>query len=225
VGSVREDPATERPSPSLTDAQKVAVDEVLRRRRAVIAGHETDEPGARSLIADADAAVRAGALGALGRIGKATVADVRAALTDRDSLVRRRGCEVAAGLGGKGSRSTLVTLLVERLGDSDPLVVEAACFALGERRSRVAVGPLSALSAEHPDARCREAAVATLGAIGDPGALPALLARLEDKAPIRRRAVVALAAFSGDEVESALRRCLDDRDWQVRQAAEILLEG
>jgi hypothetical protein len=32
--------------------------------------------------------------------------------------------------------------------------------------------------------------------------------------------VIALAPFEGDEVEAALRRCLDDRDWQVRQAAE-----
>jgi hypothetical protein len=34
---------------------------------------------------------------------------------------------------------------------------------------------------------------------------------------------VALAAFEGPGVEAALRRCLDDRDWQVRQVAEDLL--
>ena len=39
----------------------------------------------------------------------------------------------------------------------------------------------------------------------------------------RRRAVLALAAFEGDGVEAALTRALDDRDWQVRQAAEDLL--
>jgi HEAT repeat protein len=40
---------------------------------------------------------------------------------------------------------------------------------------------------------------------------------------VRRRAAVALAAFAGPSVEAALRRCLDDRDWQVRQVAEDLL--
>jgi HEAT repeat protein len=53
--------------------------------------------------------------------------------------------------------------------------------------------------------------------------LPAVLAALEDKPAIRRRGATALAAFSGPEVDSALRRCLSDRDWQVRQVAEDLL--
>jgi HEAT repeat protein len=70
---------------------------------------------------------------------------------------------------------------------------------------------------------CRESAVAALGAIGDPTGLPAILAALDDKPAVRRRAAVALAAFTGPSVEAALRRCLDDRDWQVRQVAEDLL--
>ena len=39
-----------------------------------------------------------------------------------------------------------------------------------------------------------------------------------------RRAVVALAAFEGTDVVEALRARLDDRDWQVRQAAETILQ-
>jgi len=69
-----------------------------------------------------------------------------------------------------------------------------------------------------------EAAVAALGAIGDPAGLPAVLAALDDKPAIRRRAAVALAAFDGPDTEAALRRCLEDRDWQVRQVAEDLLD-
>jgi len=75
----------------------------------------------------------------------------------------------------------------------------------------------------HDDPLCREAAVAALGAIGDRAGLPAVLAALDDKPAIRRRAAVALAAFEGPEVDAALKRCLDDRDWQVRQVAEDLL--
>jgi hypothetical protein len=35
--------------------------------------------------------------------------------------------------------------------------------------------------------------------------------------------VLALAAFTGPDVDAALRHALDDHDWQVRQAAEDLL--
>ena len=40
------------------------------------------------------------------------------------------------------------------------------------------------------------------------------------KATVRRRAVIALAPFDGPEVDAALHAALEDRDWQVRQAAE-----
>jgi len=39
---------------------------------------------------------------------------------------------------------------------------------------------------------------------------------------VRRRAVLALAPFDGPEVDAALALAHDDRDWQVRQAAEDL---
>ena len=39
---------------------------------------------------------------------------------------------------------------------------------------------------------------------------------------MRRRAVLALAAFEGPDVEAALARALEDPDWQTRQAAEDL---
>ena len=52
--------------------------------------------------------------------------------------------------------------------------------------------------------------------------LPAILRALDDKATVRRRAVIALAPFDGPEVDAALERSRTDRDWQVRQAAEDL---
>jgi HEAT repeat protein len=67
--------------------------------------------------------------------------------------------------------------------------------------------------------------VAALGALGDPAGLGAVLAACRDKPAVRRRAVLALAPFAGPEVEAALQSALEDRDWQVRQAAEDLLAG
>ena len=81
---------------------------------------------------------------------------------------------------------------------------------------------LAALTTGHDDALVREAAVAALGAIGDEAGLAAILAATTDKATVRRRAVLALAPFDGDEVDAALARARDDRDWQVRQAGEDL---
>jgi HEAT repeat protein len=53
--------------------------------------------------------------------------------------------------------------------------------------------------------------------------LAVVLRACDDKPAIRRRAVLALAAFDDPAVEARLRHALEDRDWQVRQAAEDLL--
>lgn len=189
-----------------------------RRRQAAIAGHEGDEAAARALLDDDDPAVRATALGALARAGAVRAVDVEHALADADVGVRRRACEEAV--------SVTDVDLVPLLADTDTSVVEAAAWALGERGAdaAAAVNALVDVSRNHDDALCREAAVAALGAIGDQRGLEAVLAAAAgDRPAVRRRAVVALAAFDGPEVEQALRTALDDRDWQVRQAAEDLL--
>ncbi len=71
------------------------------------------------------AAVRATALSALARMGAATPADVAAALADPVAEVRRRACEVAVVHADVDLRPLLA--------DADPMVVEAAAWALGER--------------------------------------------------------------------------------------------
>jgi HEAT repeat protein len=207
-GDDAEKPATEPTTESVTE----------RRRRAALAGHLGDREAAARALTDAAPSVRATALGALDRLGALGDRPVVHALDDPDPTVRRRACELAATRPGVD--------LAAALSDADPSVVEMAAWALGERGERTAVPALSALAGPvsgHSDPLCREAAVAALGAIGDPVGLPAVLAALDDKPAIRRRAAVALAAFEGPDVDDALRRCLDDRDWQVRQVAEDLL--
>jgi HEAT repeat protein len=194
-----------------------------RLLEVVAAGHRGDAAGARRALSDADPAVRAAALGAMARAGDLAVADVVHGLADGSAVVRRRAAAEAVGVRGRGSRSVLPDALRKALRDRDALVAESACWALGELRVRSVVPDLTVMAADHPDPRCREAAVAALGAVGDHAGLAAVLAALGDKPAVRRRAAVALAGFDGPEVEEALRRCLDDRDWQVRQAAEILL--
>ena len=175
------------------------------RRRAALAGHEGDEHAARALLTHADGDVRATALGALARLGAATVADIDRAVLDPRRVVRRRACAVAVAAAiGDAQVGTL-------LDDPDASVVEAAAWALGElgrRDWRRSWRRSPARRPEHHDPLCREAAVAALGALGDARGLPAILAATTDKPAVRRRAVIALAPFEGPEVEAALRRAL-----------------
>ena len=131
--------------------------------------------------------------------------------------MRRRAAEVVAASGVDVS-------LLGLLDDDDATVVEVAAWACGERTPPEpgAVDRLCALATEHPDALVARPRSRRSGAIGDPAALPAVLAGTRDKATVRRRAVLALAPFDGPEVEAALDRADGDRDWQVRQAAEDL---
>ena len=191
-----------------------------RRRAAAAAGHAGDEAAARSALADESGAVRATALGALVRMGAIRSDDLRAAIKDPDHRVRSRAAELA----GSGlERDDAIALLVGPLGDRQAAVVEAACFALGELGAPSgAVEALARIARTHREPLCREAAVAALGSIGDEAGLEAILDATSDKPAVRRRAVIALAPFEGDAVDAALGRALEDRDWQVRQAAEDL---
>jgi len=196
-------------------------DALARRRAAALAGHRGDRATTRGFLDDNDASVRATALGALDRIGDLSAAELQTALHDPIVGVRRRAIEVAATWPGDGP-----VRLLPLLDDPDASVVEVAAWACGERQPPEpgVVTRLSTIAISHDDALCREAAVAALGAISDPAGLPAILAATADKATVRRRAIIALAPFDGPDVDAALNAARTDRDWQVRQAAEDLLD-
>jgi HEAT repeat protein len=218
-----------------------------RRRAATLAGHAGDTSLAAGLLADPDPTVRVAAVGAMARLGFATRADVVALAGDTDALVRRRVAEELgrAPRGGSDRIETTgpVEVLRRLVGDPDPLVAETAAWALGARCAPdphdgddtgegagthsfapdPVVVTLAAVASGHPDALVREAAVAALGAIGDPDGLEAVLAGTSDRPAIRRRAVLALAAFWGQPgVDDAVARAASDRDWQVRDAARLV---
>jgi HEAT repeat protein len=186
------------------------------RRDVVVAGHTGDLSTVRAGLGADDATVRAAALGALERLDDLTDADLAAALTDTSEVVRRRAVELAATRPQVDLRAAL--------DDPDTTVVETAAWACGEHEvvSDDVLDRLVTLTTTADDPLVREAAAAALGAIGDERGLPAILAACTDKPAIRRRAVLARAPFDGPEVDAALDRALQDRDWQVRQSAEDL---
>lgn len=146
--------------------------------------------------------------------------------TDDDWHVRRRIAELGIDFGEESTK-----VLLKLATDDSVFVQEMSCFALGEifEDSQDTIFDSETLSlviqilidnAAHDNPLVRESAIASLGNIGDERAKSTIISGCSDKAPIRRRAVVALAAFEGHEVESALDIALNDVDWQVRQAAE-----
>jgi len=233
--------SSDDPHPPQRNLVSPPSDRMQRRRAVAQAGHEGDEDVARSGLTDPDPGVRGTAIGALTRLHRITEDDLRKAVTDLDPGVRRR---VAGAIASEATDPTsaavtafptaCATILQTLLGDEANTVIEVTAWATGEwigaarEHGRAIaeldlVARLEALAVEHDDALCREAAVAALGAIGDDGSLGAILRATTDKATVRRRAIIALAPYDGPEVEAALARAREDRDWQVRQAAEDLL--
>ena len=188
-----------------------------RRVEVIRAGFDGTSDIARAALADSDELIRVSGLRALERIGVLSQSELNAAVTDPSAEVRRAAAEIAAK-----HPDVDICALVD---DSDKFVAEMAAWALGERPNPtdVEIHLLIDRTTTHDEAIVREACAASLGSIGDPRGLPAILAACRDKPAVRRRAVLALAPFEGPEVEAALKTALEDRDWQVRQNAEDLL--
>jgi len=198
---------------SASDTPQVAE----RRQAVVIAGHSGDRALVKMGLTDEQPSVRESALGALDRLGVLTAPTLEVFTTDIDVRVRRRVAE----LGAKFLDFDLLPLL----SDDEPLVVEMAAWSCGEHEvvTQVVLDKLIELTTMHSEPLVREASVAALGAIGNELGVSAIIAACGDKPAIRRRAVLALAPFDTPEVKITLHKALEDRDWQVRQAAEDLL--
>jgi HEAT repeat protein len=186
-----------------------------RRLAILLAGVNGDVETARSGLGDQAPSVRSAALSALLRCEALSADEVEAALADPSPLVRRRICELAT--------SAPTGHFEHLLDDEIPEVVEAAAFACGEQEIASALDALARVATSHSDPLCRESAVAALGVLGLHGGLAAVLQATTDVAAVRRRAVIALSNYEGDDVNQALQLALGDRDWQVRQAAEDVI--
>ena len=177
---------------------------------AILRANLVDDVGRRRVLA----------LRGMVRQGLVTDDEWLSAIEDRDVDVRREALNLIAHV--DEIRHDVFEAMLRSLHDGDALVVDGAVFALGDHLYVGAVDQLCVIATSHDDARCRESAIAALGAIGDDRARPAILAALDDKPPVRRRAIVALSNFEGPDIDAALERARDDRDWQVRAAVNQL---
>lgn len=193
-------------------------DEVMARRRAAAqAGFLDDPTTALAALGDPDASVRIAGLRSADRLDELDTDRLVTMLADPVPAVRIAALEIAAHRHDPD--------IVGLLDDPEPAVVEMAAWACGERDGdpQPPTLRLAQLATEHDDPLVRESAVAAIGALGDELGLPAVLEATTDKAAVRRRAVLALAAFEGPEVDAAWERARTDRDRQVRDAVDELL--
>jgi len=196
-------------------------------RSIALAGHEQGGEAAKTALQSAFPAHRAVAISAIARQKKLGEIDLATLAKDPSPSVRVRLLETVARLTtdeiGRHNIDPLLREIIALLDDAD--CGESAAFALGELGSHYPLPPdavrrLEEMATSHQDHLAREAAVVALGTIGQ--GQQTVLAALNDRATVRRRAVIALANFAGDEVEAALQQALNDRDHQVRQIAEDL---
>ncbi len=198
-----------------------------RRLSAALAGFQGDVDTAIMFCNDPNPLVRIAALRSLDKLHtdkhrideQLLINNLRSALSDNVAQVRIAALEIAAHYHEPP--------ISQMLSDGEPMVVEAAAWALGEREvtNDTILNRLTGTACKHNDPLVRESAVAALAAIGDPRGLPAIIAATRDKTTIRRRSAIALAAFEGDEVTNAYQRLLNDRDRQVRDTAAELLDS
>ncbi|MEY3805464.1 MAG: hypothetical protein RIR69_276 [Actinomycetota bacterium] len=186
------------------------------RFNVIEAGFTGDEKTARDGLGHHEPEVRASAIRALFRMKCLHSGDIEKFLDDENAEVRRTAVECAVE-----HHDVSLTRL---LNDTDVFVAEMAAWCLGEQPvTDDALRALIEATLHHREAVVREASAAALGSLGDARGMNAILHACTDKPAVRRRAILALAPFEGPEVDQALQTALSDRDWQVRQNAEILI--
>ncbi len=190
---------------------------------------------ARGELAHDDPDVRATALAALVRMGRAVAADVDAAVGDPDARVRRRLAEVLPDAAtGLDAAPLLTATVLTLLADADDTVAETACWAAGELWEAPDLDPDEPddVDPDEPDADDVEpdpgAGAGGRGA-DEPARCPdAVLDRLighatgHDDSLVREAAVAALGSI-GDErgLPAILSACTDKAT--VRRRAVLAL--
>ena len=234
----------------MTSSSAAEGEAYARRLEAVVAGHRGEAAVAERLLDDGDARVRAAALGALARCGALRAEQILRALGDEAAAVRCRAAELAltevelVGLLSDPDASVVevaAAALGERDWDAgpvgelcrvarshdDPLCRESAVAALGAIAAGVDAGadaPLGAAAgAEAGPGAAHAAATSVPHEAARTMAFEVLLAAMDDRPQIRRRALLGLFQFDDDRAADAVQAALEDRDRQVRAVAGELL--
>ena len=99
----------------------------LNRRKAILSRFSGDHKLAISLLKDKDPKVREAALSSLEKLGKLSEKTLSKSISDPSPGVRKRVVELLA------KRPDKIPFNV--FNDEDPLVIETACWAAGEKEN------------------------------------------------------------------------------------------
>jgi len=144
---------------------------------------------------------------------------VVALLEDASGSVRAAAAEKLGACGERALRH-----LDQAALDTEPEVREAVATAYGEVADPSAIAWLVTVGNGDFDRTVKEAAVASLGAIGSPLAIDPLLGFVAKGPPqVRRRAIAAITVFDDPRIEPAIQRAAFDRNPSVREAAEMVV--
>ncbi len=127
------------------------------------------------LLADPRFAVRARAVAQLVRNKDAAVPYLTVALADDNQTRRLQATETLIKIGSEKAASALIAALE----NEDEQVRQLAAFGLGSLQSAAATDALTSLLATDQPAEVRLAAATALGKIGEPAAVPEILAALQ----------------------------------------------
>lgn len=219
----------------------------------VIAGHQGSRDTVTAGLSSPDPEVRAAALSALRRLGDLDAPRLTDSFDDESQVVRRRAAELAADFPGVdlgpllddpdptvaevaawscGEHEVVTDEVLHRLIDlataaDDPIVRESAAAALGAIGDRRGLPAILAACRDKPAVRRR--AVLALAPFLDDDIDDADV--VDDAAAAHGVDATPDDPDAPDEVpgpaeaRAALDAALQDRDWQVRQAAEDLVRA
>jgi hypothetical protein len=173
---------------------------------------------------DKDASVREMAAWALGDARRSsTVTDALSAALRRDPSPRVRA-SAAWALGNIGDDKA-VEALVAALSDSSRGVRMRAAWAIGSLEPKQAPKPLVALLTDK-EPEVRQLAAWALFNIQDPDAVSALDAAMQKETDREtQRAIIRALASTGEKSVDAIKKLIDSKDPQVREAAIRALAG
>jgi len=126
--------------------------------------------------------------------------------------------------------------LIKALADPEPPVRQAVMAVMGGLKVKAAVAPLRQIAEEPPgtrDVEEQKMAIAALGTIGEPEALPTLIALLRQKRWFQRRATeklriaaaFALGKLGGPEAKQALQAVGHSARPALKRACEVALKN
>jgi HEAT repeat protein len=166
--------------------------------------------------------VRCAAIALLqGRVDADAYALVHRALRDADGTVRY----LAITDLGRFKEADDEAALLDSLGRTSDELVVVAINALVRYPSPAVRRALVALTATSASAARRGAAIAALASIAEPEDGPALVRALAEADPkVRRTAVAGLGAMDDVDAIPALAAMTDDRDPEVAQRVEVVLQ-